>query len=374
MVVSGMVAGVPGQGGATWAVLQYLLGLRRLGHSVTLVEPITVGPGPELVDTPAAAYCSTVMAAAGLDGDWALLEAGSRRTAGLDYDELLLRAQQADVLVNVSGMLTDEALLEEIPVRAYLDLDPVFNQLWQTQGIDMRMEGHTHFVTVGQALGTDACRVPTCDRHWIPSLPPVVLEEWPVGESIRHQAFTTIANLRGYGSITHDGVAYGQKVHSLRELAGVPTGTTERFVVAMAVHPDERRDREMLEVNGWELVDPATVAATPDDYRCFVRGSKAEIGVAKAGYVVSRSGWFSDRSACYLASGRPVVAQDTGFPAFVPTGEGLLSFATADEAVDAVETVAAHYDRHRRAARDLAQEHLDSDRILARLLDRLGAA
>ena len=374
VIVSGMVAGVPGQGGATWAVLQYLLGLRRLGHRVTLVEPVTPSPGTALQDSPAAAYCRRVMTAAGLENSWALLDVPSSETAGLDYETLRVRAREADLLLNVSGMLVDEALLEPIPVRAYVDLDPAFNQLWHHRdGIDMRFEGHTHFVTVGLSLGTSSCAVPTCGRRWIPTLPPVVLERWPVGGAVRHAAFTTVGNFRGYGSIGDGDVLYGQKAHSLRPLAELPTRTVERFLLALAIHPGEQRDLEMLRTNRWGLVDPAVVAATPDAYHSFVRGSKAELGVAKSGYVVSRSGWFSDRSACYLAAGRPVVAQDTGFSLHLPTGKGLLPFTDVDEAVAAVEAVNADYEGHRRAARELAEEHLDSDKVLGRLLAQLAA-
>ena len=375
VLVSGMVAGVPAQGGATWAILQYLLGLRRLGHDVTLVEPVTVPPGTALADSAAAAYCEKVMGAAGLDGRWALLETGSTRTAGVEYDDLLRRARGADLLLNVSGMLTDEAVLGAVPVRAYLDLDPAFNQLWHdVEGIDMRFDGHTHFVTVGLSIGSQGCPVPTCGRQWTTTLPPVVLDEWPVAAEVEFDAFTTVANFRGYGSIAHGGVLYGQKVHSLRALIDLPRRVSARFVLAMAVHPDEQQDLQMLRTNGWDLVEPAGIAATPDDYRRFVQGSKAEFGVAKSGYVVSRSGWFSDRSACYLASGRPVIAQDTGFPAHLPTGEGLLSFTNADEAVAAVECLNGDYHRHRRAARAIAEEHLDSDLVLGRLLEQRGAA
>ena len=374
ILVSGMVAGVPGQGGATWAVMQYLLGLRRLGHEVILVEPVDVAPGTTLVGSDAVTYCEAVMKSAGLEGDWALLEAGTTRTAGRTYDDLLQFARRADLLVNVSGMLTDEALLEAVPVRAYLDLDPAFNQLWHdAESIDMRFAGHTHFVTVGLALGTAGCSVPTCGRRWITTLPPVVLGEWPVIDDVRWPAFTTVANLRGYGSVEHAGVFHGQKVHSLRRLFDVPSRTSARFVLAMSVHPDEAQDLRMLQTNGWELIEPAEVAATPDHYRRFVQGSKAEFGLAKSGYVVSRSGWFSDRSACYLASGRPVLAQDTGFPAYLPTGEGLLSFVDVDDVVAAVDLVNGDYERHRRAARAIAEEHLDSDLVLVRLLDELGA-
>ena len=375
VVVSGMVAGVPGQGGATWSILQYLLALRRLGHRVVLVEPVNVPPGGDLAASTAVSYCERVMGGVGLEEEWALLAVGSRHTAGRPYDEVLGWAKSADLLLNVSGMLVDDALLDPIPVRAYLDLDPAFNQLWhEVDGIDMRFDGHTHFVTVGLNLGADVCPVPTGGRQWIPTLPPVVLDEWPVASDLRYPALTTVANFRGYGSVEYGGLFYGQKAHSLRPLAELPARTPARFVLALAIHPDETRDLDMLEANGWELVDPSTVAATPEQYREFVQGSWAELGVAKSGYVVSHSGWFSDRSACYLASGRPVVAQDTGFSAHLPTGDGLLSFSAVDEVVAAVESLAVDYDHHRRAARALAEEHLDSDRVVGRLLERLGGA
>lgn len=366
VVVSGMVAGVPGHGGATWAVLQYLLGLRRLGHEVTLVEPVPA------ISTPVAGYCARVMGAAGLDGQWAILQAGTEKTAGCTYGELEQRTRGADILLNVSGMLTDEALVEPIPVRAYVDLDPAFNQLWhEVEGIDMRFDGHTHFVTVGLAVGSDGCPVPTCGRDWITTLPPVVLELWPVTQQVSHDALTTVANFRGYGSVEHGGVLYGQKVHSLRTMIDLPRRTAERLVLAMSVHPDEGQDLGMLEANGWELVDPASVVSTPDDYRRFVAGSKGEFGLAKSGYVLSRSGWFSDRSACYLASGRPVLAQDTGFSAYLPTGLGLLAFTNVDDAVEGIDRINADYATHCKQARAFAEEHLDSDAVLERLLRRL---
>ena len=228
-------------------------------------------------------------------------------------------ARRADVLVNVSGMLTDEGLLQCIPVRVYLDLDPAFIQLWQeAQGIDMRFAGHTHFVTVGLALGTPDCVVPTCGLEWVTTTQPVVLEHWPVAGPITHDALTTVGNWRGYGSIEYEGVFYGQKVHSWRPLIHLPRLTPDRFSPALAIHPGETNDLAALHENGWCLLDPASVAATPDEYRDFIRGSKAEFGVAKSGYVASRCGWFSDRSACYLASGRPVIAQETGFRSSSP--------------------------------------------------------
>jgi hypothetical protein len=180
-----------------------------------------------------------------------------------------------------------------------------------------------------------------------------------------------VANWRGPGVIEHAGVKYGSKVHSLRPLIDLPTRTDQRFRLALVIHPDETRDLTALHDHGWELVDPYTVAGRPDDYRRFIQGSKAEFGIAKSGYVVSRSGWFSDRSACYLASGRPVIAQDTGFSRRLPTGQGLFAFTDADDVVHAIDELNADYGRHRSAARQIAEDCLDSNRVLRAMLDQV---
>jgi hypothetical protein len=365
ILFSGMAAGNPHQGGATWAVLQYLLGFRRLGHRVLFVEPIKAASAP-IRD-----YFRNVVREFGLEADAALLVQGTRETVGPSYDELLRAARDAELLVNVSGMLTDEELVGRIPTRVYLDLDPAFVQLWHEQGIDMRFTGHTHFVTVGQAIGRPSCPVPTAGRDWIPTVQPIVLEHWPVAGDIIHDGLTTIANWRGYGSVEHEGVLYGQKAHSLRRFIDLPTRAREPFLAALAIHPGETKDLEALHTNGWRLLDPATVAGTPGNYRRFVQGSKAEFGIAKSGYVWSQCGWFSDRSACYLASGRPVIAQDTGYSDFLPVGEGLLAFDTAEAVLAAVDEMNRNYERHRRAARRLAEDFFDSGKVLARLLERV---
>jgi hypothetical protein len=201
-----------------------------------------------------------------------------------------------------------------------------------------------------------------------------VMERWPPADRTIHQALTTVGNWRGYGSVEKDGVHYGQKAHSLRNFMSLPTKTDATFLLALAIHPGEERDIEALRANGWRLADAAVVARTPALYEEFVRGSWAEFGIAKSGYVVSRCGWFSDRSACYLASARPVIAQETGFSRFVPTGEGLFSFETSEDVLAAVEELQRDYARHAGAARALAEEWLDSDKVLARLLEKVSAA
>ncbi len=379
ILLSGMIAGVPHQGGATWAILQYLLGFKRLGYNVHFIEPVEQAAlrpaGVPLARSDNAAYFRRVMAEFGMGQTSALLLAGTQRTVGLSYERLREIARRADVLVNISGLLTDEALTEDIPLRAYLDLDPAFTQLWHAaQGIDMGFGGHSHFVTIGQAIGRSDCAVPTCGLSWITAPQPIVLERWPVAERITYDALTTVANWRGYGSIEHEGVFYGQKVHSLRQFITLPTLTKERFVLALAIHPDEGKDLEALSSNGWRLLDPARVVDTPASYRRFIQSSKAEFGIAKSGYVAARCGWFSDRSICYLASGRPVIAQETGFSRFLPTGAGLFAFETSDEALASIEALNRDYPRHARAARAIAEEYFDSDKVLDRLLDKLGVA
>jgi hypothetical protein len=341
-----MVAADPYQGGATWAVLQYVLGLRRLGHDVWLVDP-----------------------------------AGGE--AAEDYFSGLRLGRQAflgaypgpvpDLLLNVSGMLRDERVLERTPICVFLDLDPGFNQLWYEQGVDVGLDGHTHFVTVGRRIGREGCAVPTCGIEWIATFPPVVLERWPAVEAGEGEALTTVGNWRSYGTLEHDGVRYGQKAHSLRRFVELPRLCEERFTLALAIHPEETLDLELLAANGWELLDPRVVAGTPAAYQAFLRGSKAELGIAKEGYVVSGCGWFGDRSACYLASGRPVLAQDTGLGESLPTGAGLFLFTTQEEALAAIEGLNRDYARHSRAARAIAEEYLDSDRVLGDLLQAVGA-
>jgi len=377
IIVAGMIAGDPYQGGATWAVLQYLLGLRQLGHDVHFIEPVPAAKlrprGTHVSCTANASYFREVMRAFDFDARAALLLAGTEETVGLPYDRLRAVAAEADVLINISGMLADPALTQPVPVRVYLDLDPGFNQLWYAaEGLDVGFDGHTHFATIGLALGEAACDIPTCGRTWIATRQPVVLSEWPRAERLTHDAFTTVANWRGYGSITYKSIFYGQKAHAWRELMSLPDKTTEPLVVALAIHPDERRDLGLLAAHRWTLVDPAHLTNTPDRYRAFVQGSKGEIGVAKSGYAASRCGWFSDRSVCYLASGRPVVAQETGFSRFLPTGEGLFAFETTDEARVGIDAVVRDYARHSRTARAIAEEYFDASSVLPQLLERVG--
>jgi hypothetical protein len=350
-------------------VLQYLLGFQRLGCDVHFMEPVK--DRASLPDE-AVRYTRETMERFGLQGRWALVPHSGDEPIGFSRSRLREVAHRADLLLSVSGMLADTDVLDAVPVRVYLDLDPAFNQLWHAvEGVDMHFDAHTHFVSVADAIGKSDCPIPDCGREWLPTLPPVVLERWPVASGLERRALTTVGHWRSYGAIHHDGVHYGQKVHSLRPLVDLPRRSGARFEVALAIHADEVDDLAALQKGGWTVLDPARVAGTPDDYRRFVRGSWAEFGLAKLGYAVSGSGWFSDRSACYLASGRPVIAQDTKFGRRLPVGAGLFAFASAEDVAGAIDELERDYELHRAAAREVAVEYLDSDRVLVSLLGRL---
>lgn len=379
IVFGGAFARVPLQGGLIWVVLHYVLGLRRLGHDVLLVEAIdssdVLPKGAPLAASRNGAELSRVARAFGLESSSALFLRDTGEVFGMHPGTLRAAAREADLLIDIAGGLRDSGLVDEIPTRVYLDLDPGFTQLWhELEEIDMRLDGYTHFATVGLCLDQPSCTLPQCGVDWIPTPQPIVLEHWPFAEGLERDALTTVANWRGYGSIEVDGVHYGQKAHSLRRFIDLPRRTGGRFELALAIDPGEPSDLAALAANGWTIVDPRAVAGTPEDYRRFVQGSRGELGVAKSGYVAGRAGWFSDRSVCYLASGRPVVAQDTGFRDYLPVGAGLFCFEDAADVQVALEELARDYPRQRRAARAVASEVFDSDVVLPRLLEKAGVA
>jgi len=256
----------------------------------------------------------------------------------------------------------------------FLDIDPGFGQFWDQLGLHRPFAGYDAYVTIGLNIGRDDCTIPTCGLDWIVTPPPVVLEWWPPSD-VPGDAFTTIASWRGaYGPLEFRGQSYGLRAHQFRRFVDLPGLTGRPFELALDIHPAETSDLALLTDKAWSIVDPRAVAGDPLSYRRFIGGSLAEFCVAKDLYVRSRGGWISDRSLCYLASGKPVLAQETGFSRHYPTGEGLLTFTTLEEAVMGVEEIARRPGRHARAARALAEEYFDSDKVRGRLLQELGMA
>jgi hypothetical protein len=375
--IAAAVAQRPAIGGHTWFALQYLLGFRALGWDVVLVDRLDEatcvderGRPCALERSAGAAYLAGVMSEAGLGDGWALLGPGDQQL-GIDRAELDARLDRSALLLNVMGYLDDPELRDRAELRVFLDIDPGFGQMWRELGLHDLFAGHDRFVTVGLNVGRPGCLVPDCGLEWIATLPPVALSHWPFAEG--GEAFTSVASWRGpFGPIEYGGRTLGLRVHEFRRFADLPAGVSARFEIALDIDRADAADRERLERAGWILADPRVAAGSPGAYRGFIQHSGAELNVAKNMYVDTHSGWFSDRSACYLASGKPVLAQDTGFGSALPVGDGLLSFANPEDAAAGVQEVMRDRPRHAHAARALAEEHFDSSRVLGRLLDALG--
>lgn len=387
IVVAGSLARKPLRGGHTWVLLQYVLGLKRLGWEVLFLDRLEAGAcvdgeGRSVppADSLNVRYFLDVMRRFGLEPSCALLldgdggPAGNTTFVGLSREETISRLREAELLLDVMGYLDDEELLAAARRRVFLDIDPGFGQMWRELGWADVFAGHDDLVTIGANIGRDDCAIPDCGRDWITTSQPIVLDLWPARPP-SDGPFTSVGSWRGrYAPIEYAGETYGLRVHEFRKFAELPARSGVPFELALDIDDAESRDRELLETSGWRLVDPLEVAASPGAYQDYIARSGAEFMVAKDLYVRSRSGWFSDRSICYLASGRPAIVQDTGLDGLYPTGEGLILFRTLDEACAAVEEVSRDRRRHAAAARRVAEECFDSDRVLGSLLDRLGVA
>jgi hypothetical protein len=375
IMISGAIASQPlFSGGNTWAFLQYVLGLRRLGFITYYVEQVNQENCIDdnwnrtgFEDSANARYFRTLIDRFHLAGHAALLEYEGAGYVGLSHADVRTLSPEIDLLINISGRLHMTQILKAVRRRVYLDLDPGYTQIWQEQyGVDMNLRGHDVYITVGLNLGQPDCPLPTCGIRWEKSLPPVVIDEWRNGQSPGAN-YSTVADWRGFGSVEWRGVWYHQKADQFRRLMDLPRRVPVPLELCLHIHPDEA-DRKELEQHGWDLVSPRHHAATPDAYRNYIFGSRGEFTVVKEAYAAGRTGWFSDRSACYLAAGRPVVIQETGIGAYLPTGSGLLTFNDLDGAIDALQRVEGDYAKHADAASALAREFLDSDRVLTNLI------
>ncbi len=379
VMVAGAIAHHPlGGAGNAWAFLEYVLGFRALGIETFYVEHLDAKEcwddrwrPSSFAESANVRYLEDISRRFGLEGFTAALDFSGDAHVGLSRREVRQLAAETDLFVNMSGRFHLRDILEAARRRLYLDMDPGFTQIWQEQyKVDMNLAGHDAYVSVGLNLGQADCPLPTCGIAWQTTLPPVVVDEWQT-EVPAGSTYTTIADWRGYSEVEWQDAWYGQKSQEFRRLLELPQQVPAPLELCLAIHPDESDRAELLR-HGWRLSDPLIHAATPDTYRDYIRRSRGELTAAKHGYVAGRTGWFSDRSACYLAAGRPVILQDTGFGRYLPTGEGLLAFADLAGAAAAVATVEADYDRHARAARRLAREHFDARRVLPRLLDLAG--
>ena len=391
VVVLGILGRMP-FAGIAWQVAHYVEGLRRAGCEVHYLEDTGDWPYDlernEITADPASALrtLSEVLDALGLEGRWAYRAASDERPLhGLSEAQLDRVLEHADALVNLSGAtrLRDEH--RRVPVRIHLETDPVRPQIQVAQRhaeTIERLEAHTHHFSFGESLGRPECGVPVERFHYQPTRQPVVVEWWEARAAAFPLAgapapsdsgrFTTVANWRQTGSdVEWKGERYRWSKHSeFLKLLDLPRRTSETLELALSSIDDDTR--ELLRAHGWQLADALALSRDPATYRGYLIASRAELTVAKDQNVRLSSGWFSDRSACYLAAGRPVVTQDTGFRRHLPTGIGLYTFRSADEALGALESIAADYPGNRRAAREIAHDCFDARTVVRSLLDRAG--
>jgi hypothetical protein len=395
IVVTGLIAQHPRLGGVAWDYLQYPLGLARLGHDVYYLEdsgewPYTESGGPAREDwiardpSPNVRHLGRVLERFGLGERWMYRFPISPRWYGLSHRRRREVLASADLLLNVSGTLRRPEEYRRIPRLAYIDSDPVFTQVKLTlpRGqlkFQRRVAAHDVHFSFGERLDG---RVPATGYRWLPTRQPIVLSEWRTGAEHR-DAFTTVMSWTSYRPLRFRGASYAQKDAEFERFADLPVrfrGAPLEVALGRTSHARWQtgglrgEPRDVLRRLGWRVVDAGRSCGGVEAYRRYVQRSRGEWSIAKGGYVAGQPGWFSCRSACYLAAGRPVVVQETGFGSVLPTGEGLLSFSTPDEARAALEEVVARYRRHARVARELAEAYFDSDQVLGRLVERAAAA
>lgn len=377
-------------GGATWDYIQYPLGLAKLGHEVYYLEdtmqyPVFQKEGTAWNDaSPCIRYLKTTMDYFGMADKWIYRDVATGKSFGMSEHQLQDICRTADLFINIScsTFLREEYM--QIPRRVLIDSDPMFTQIqlaiesaggeeakhWTTRRM---VENHTHLFSFGENIGAPGCRIPTFGYQWLATHQPICLDYWQKTSTTRKGLFTTIMNWSGRKKLWYEGEAWGQKDVEFMKFTSMPVHTTEatfEVVVNPPLNSESTFDSSQLTTNGWRILDPTSTVGNLGDYQRYIQSSAAEFSVAKETYVKSSSGWFSCRSACYLAAGKPVVAQDTGWTRFLPTGSGLFAFTDTASALEAIYQVQARYDYHAEMARQVAHEYFDSRRVLQTMLDQ----
>ncbi len=399
IIVLGTLAANP-YAGMAWMHMQIAAGLRRLGHDVYYFEVTSMWPFDPVRKTKvchsdyAVPYLASLASRFGLDGRWAYRRSYSdNQWCGLSQTRAESMLADADAVFNISGA-TQVRSREGLKVGrlVYFGTDPVFHELGYANGSEAArkfVEEHDDCVTYGENIGQPGCPIPSLPRLRSRTRQPVLLDLWAADPPSKPE-FTTVCNWKQDGhDVTYQNVTYyWSKHHEFLKFIDLPRRTAQPIELAMGLSDPElirpasddviratgvaSNARALLESNGWRLVDAHAFTTDPWTYREYVLSSRAEFTVAKDQNVRLRSGWFSERSACYLAAGRPVITQDTGFGAVLPTGEGLFAFNTMDEILEAIDAINADYQRHSRAARAIAEEYFRAETVLRKVVEDLG--
>jgi hypothetical protein len=376
--VAASIAQRPGYPGHAWAFSQFALGFEKLGYEPILIDRLSTDMATDATGAPSSSalekgkkWFGEVTSRLGLSESSALL-LDDGATIGIERDRLRRLVAAAPFVLDIMGFLEDPELCEAAQMLVFLDVDPGFTQIWQETGEADLFGLHDRHVTVGANIGSPECPIPTCGRDWIPIRPPVVLSHWPPPRP-SSDVFRTVATWRGpFDPVWYEGRKLGLRVHEFRAFADLPGRVEAPFELALSIDDADHEDAEALRARGWTLLDPAVVVGDLPSYQNFIRSSGAEISIAKNIYVDTLSGWFSDRSACFLASGRPVLAQDTGWSRQLESA-GLVPFSSLEEAAEGGSLILADLAGRGEAARSLAEDVFDSKKVLGGLLTELDA-
>jgi hypothetical protein len=367
--------------GVTYQFLHYLIGLRRLGYDAYYVEdsgrwvydPRINDLSPDASGNVAAV--AAALEAHGFGERWAFRgHYPGGRCYGMSEGQLLELYREADAFLNVTG--AQEVREEHLacPRRVYVESDPFASQVKVANGdagMIQALEAHdTHF-SFGENLGAPDCAVPVGRFRWLPTRQPVVLDLWSDGGATGGEAYTTITTWHNKGKdISYrEDTYYWTKDREFVKFLDLPRRRGLPFELAAGVDEDVRR---LLREHGWRQVDSVAISRHVERYRGYIHRSRAEFTVARDQYVRPGTGWFSDRSACYLAAGRPVITQETGFSKFLPAGRGLFGFRTMDDVLAAVDAIEGDYEGHCRAAREVAAEYFAAEKVVGSLMKRAG--
>lgn len=374
IVVAGYIVGGP-LGGLVWHHLQYILGLHLMGHHVLFVEDSNDYPSCyhpksyEVTTDPSYGldFIQKVFTRYGVRDNWAYYNYHTDVWHGKTFSQVRSFADTADIFINLSGVNPLRDIFVNIPIRVLLDTDPVFTQIRHlTEPAAMANAlKHTHFFTFGENIGRACCSIPDDGFQWQATRQPVVLNLWSNQGYKKNANWTTVMQWDSYKTREYKGHVFGMKSSSFTDYFSLPQKVDEVFELAVG---STTPPKEKLRQHGWNIINPIEVSLSPADYQQYLRQSKGEWSIAKQGYVASNSGWFSERTTGYLATGRPAVVEDTGFSKIIETGRGLFSFTTPEEVIAAIEEVNSKYEEHCKWAREIAEEYFRYDKVLNGLL------
>jgi hypothetical protein len=386
-IIVGGFLGLIHAGGAVWDYIQYPLGLHLMGYDVYYLEDTMMFPvyGSEWNNSrPTIDRLGSVMTDFGLGDRWIYRDEVTQKVYGMSEKHYKDLCKRADMLINISCANVIREEYSKIPVRILLDSDPMFTQVQinsdqsftKAQGnLKALADWHTHYFTFGENINRADCLIPGTPYSWKPTRQPVCLDRWDSAILLPPGApYSTLMNRKAGKPLVYNGESWLQKDATFPIIGRIPALLEkECFKIAISQTGGQDTDKQenTMEDNHWQVVSPEEASGNHNLYQSFIYQSKGEISVAKQTYVKAKTGWFSGRSACYLASGRPVIAQDTGWSSNYPTGSGLFSFRDEQEAVEAIKEVSLNWKTHASAARDIANEYFDHKKVLMQLLNNV---